>query len=98
MDLNDMAFDADVKAVADELVEARNENRVNGFAEGDRVQVINEDSRYYSMIGKVVSSWPGCLPGCRKRCPIVHVDLPAKNDKPQRSPVGFVPTSLTHID
>jgi hypothetical protein len=52
----------------------RNELRINGFAEGDRVAII--DHELAGAYGKVESVWAGCHPEeCRHWCHLVWVKL-----------------------
>lgn len=78
------------------------EERINGFARGDRIQVINKDSKYYGKFGRVLNSWAGCIPEeCAKnrQCALVEVTLEGTGGIPgySRSPV-LNPHSLTHVD
>jgi hypothetical protein len=51
--------------------------RVNGFAEGDRVAIVN--CEYAGAYGKVVRSYDGCVPeDCRQDCYLVVVRLMSK--------------------
>jgi len=80
-----------------------NPDRINGFARGDRVQVINEDmSSYYGKIGHVVNSFAGCDPKeCSENgfCKLIEVDLDGKPPWASytRCPL-FNPKDLVHID
>lgn len=77
-------------------------HRINGFARGDRVQVIEKGNRYYGLFGRVVNSWAGCHPefcGADGFCKIIEVSI--ENTPPwssyARSPV-FNPKEITHVD
>lgn len=49
-------------------------NRVNGFAPGDRVAIVN--CELAGAYGKIVDSRGGCTPStCRDKCRLVFVDL-----------------------
>lgn len=49
-------------------------NRINGFAVGDRVAIVN--CELAGAYGKVEHSGPGCIPAeCRTDCRIVFVEL-----------------------
>lgn len=76
--------------------------RINGFAPGDRVQVVNEDNEHYGKFGKVTNSWAGCFPeicGKDRPCKIIEVELDGK--LPWRSYSGapiYSPKEITHVD
>lgn len=91
-----------------------NPHRIHGFAPGDRVQVIAEDSDDKGKIGRVVNSWGGCDPGedegdpftCLARnCHLVEVDLGEPRffnglDIPSlpRDYPVFGPKDIIHVD
>jgi len=83
--------------------------RVNGFAEGDRVGIVN--CELAGAYGKVVESWGGCRSEwCVKHCRIVYVRLMKipGGIEPDRFRRSFTPNEdniyrfkvneVTHID
>lgn len=82
--------------------------RINGFAPGDRVGIIN--CELAGAYGKVEESYGGCdTDNCRTRCHIVYVELMSKPEgvQPHHSHVTyngnpnvfrFLVSEVTHVD